>query len=291
MILVVGATGELGSAIVRRLLGRGEKVRALVRKSSDASRVQELRGAGAETVEGDLKDPASLQRACASIEAVVTTANSARRGPPDTVETVDDKGNAALVEAAKKAGVRRFVFVSALGADEKSPVPFLAAKGKTEQRVRESGIEHTIFEPNIYMEVWVGAVVLGPAMQGQEIRYVGGDRKHAFISQEDVADFVVAALRGDAAKNRTVVLGGPAAVSWNDICVTVERVMGKPLRHRSDSPEELNLPPTMVGLIAALDTFDSPVPMTETARTFGVRQRTLEETLRGMLQPSLARTS
>src|SRR5207245_503966 len=112
MILVVGATGELGSAIVRRLLGRGERVRALVRKSSDASRVQELRGAGAETVEGDLKDPASLQRACASIEAVVTTANSARRGPPDTVETVDDKGNAALVEAAKKAGVRRFVFVS-----------------------------------------------------------------------------------------------------------------------------------------------------------------------------------
>src|SRR5207245_4735193 len=109
MILVVGATGELGSAIVRRLLGRGERVRALVRKSSDASRVQELRGAGAETVEGDLKDPASLQRACAGIETVVTTANSARRGPPDTVETVDDKGNAALVEAAKKAGVRRFV--------------------------------------------------------------------------------------------------------------------------------------------------------------------------------------
>jgi len=291
MILVVGATGELGSAIVRRLLGRGERVRALVRKSSDASRVQELKAAGAETVEGDLKDPASLQRACAGIETVVTTANSARRGPPDTVETVDDKGNAALVEAAKKAGVRRFVFVSALGADQTSPVAFLAAKGNTERRVRESGIEHTIVEPNIYIEVWVGAVVLGPAMQEQEVRYIGGDRKHAFISQEDVADFVVAAVRSEAAKNRTLVLGGPEAVSWKDICATVEGVVGKPLRHRSASPEELNLPQTMVGLIAALDTYDSPIPMAENARTFGVRQRTLEETVRGMLQRTLVHTS
>ena len=135
MILVVGATGELGGLIVRDLLRQGRQVRVLVRAGSS---VDEL--AGAQPVLGDLKDAASLHAACAGVSAVVTTANSTARGGADTVESVDRQGNHDLIDAAAAAGVRRFVFVSALGADPAHPMPLLQAKGEAEQRLRDSGM-------------------------------------------------------------------------------------------------------------------------------------------------------
>jgi uncharacterized protein YbjT (DUF2867 family) len=91
VILVVGATGMLGGAIVRRLLEQGDSVRALVRGDAGARALTE---AGAETVRGDLKDAASLARACDGVSALITTANSAARGGEDNVDTVDLDGNA-----------------------------------------------------------------------------------------------------------------------------------------------------------------------------------------------------
>ena len=115
MVLVVGATGSLGRRIVHKLRAQGEDVRVLVRPASDWA---ELERAGAEIALGDLKEPPSLDRACAGVEVVVTTANSAKRGGADNVETVDLTGNRNLIDAAARAGVRRFVFVSVLGAEE-----------------------------------------------------------------------------------------------------------------------------------------------------------------------------
>ena len=160
MILVVGATGSLGSKITRRLLDQGRDVRILVRPASDA---QALIDAGAKPVMGDLKDRASLDAAVDGVDTLITTANSAKRGGDDNPQTVDDQGNANLIEAANAAGVKHFVFVSSLGADASSQIPFVAAKAKTEQRLRESGLPHTIVAPNVYVDVWVGMVVAGPA--------------------------------------------------------------------------------------------------------------------------------
>ena len=98
MVLVVGATGVLGSLIVRKLLEEQHPVRALVRRGS-AHRA--LEQAGAEIVFGDLKQPDTIVRACRGMAAVVTTANSASRNPPDTIQTVDQDGNATLIEAAE----------------------------------------------------------------------------------------------------------------------------------------------------------------------------------------------
>ena len=89
MILVVGATGSLGSNIVRRLLARGEQARVLVRAGSA---YQPLEQQGATVSIGDLKDRASLDRACAGIDTVITTANSAKRGGDDNVDSVDARG-------------------------------------------------------------------------------------------------------------------------------------------------------------------------------------------------------
>ena len=112
MILVVGATGNLGGSIARALLTDGKEVRILVRPGSSYA---DLAHDGAEPVTGDLKEPASLRTACAGVDAVVTTANAIGRGGDATIESVDLQGNQPLIEAAEAEGVRRFVFTSVLG--------------------------------------------------------------------------------------------------------------------------------------------------------------------------------
>jgi NADH dehydrogenase len=111
-------------------------VRILVRPQSNSAPLEQV---GAQLVSGDLKDPLSLERACAGADRVITTANSALRGGDDTVETVDRQGNRSLIDAAKAANVQQFVFVSAYGATLDSPVPFLRAKAETEASLRASG--------------------------------------------------------------------------------------------------------------------------------------------------------
>src|SRR5919202_1662541 len=109
MLLVVGATGLLGGMIAQRLLDSGQQVRILVRPGSDYAILEQ---AGAQPVTGDLKDPASLDAACAGVKTVITTANAVARGGDDTVETVDLEGNRHLIDAAQAAGVEQFIFTS-----------------------------------------------------------------------------------------------------------------------------------------------------------------------------------
>jgi uncharacterized protein YbjT (DUF2867 family) len=138
--LVVGATGLLGGRIARRLLDQRRPVRALTRGGASGL-------SGAEAARGDLKDRASLEAACRGVATVVTTANSAQRGGDDNVASVDVAGNISLIDVAREAGVRHFVFVSAAGADESSPVPLFAAKARAERHLRESGMTWTIVAP------------------------------------------------------------------------------------------------------------------------------------------------
>lgn len=291
MILVVGATGSVGGKIARRLLSNGKSVRIVVRPGSDA---QALVEAGAEPVRADLKDPSSLKAAVNGVDTVVTTANSAKRGGDDNPRTVDLEGNASLIEAAKAAGVRRFVFLSAMGADAESPIEFIAAKGKTERRLRESGMDYTIIAPNIYIDVWVAMVVAAPALAGSEVVYVGsGERKHSMIAEDDVADFAVAAVDSDEARNGYLALGGPAAISWRDAVAAFERALGRAIPQRGVPSGEVvpGLPPspTIQGLVTSMDTYDSPMDMGGTAARFGVRQRTLDDWVAGLLQSEHAR--
>src|SRR4051812_36161733 len=149
MVLLAGATGQLGARVARELLSRRVSVRALVRPSSPSGALRRL---GAEIVTGDLRDPASLAIACAGADTVITTANAARRGGEDTVDTVDRAGTRALVDAAREAGAGHFVYMSVYGAAPESPVPFLAAKAENEQHLRASGLAWTIVAADAFME-------------------------------------------------------------------------------------------------------------------------------------------
>jgi uncharacterized protein YbjT (DUF2867 family) len=277
MILVVGSTGTLGGLITRRLLEQGRDVRILVRPSSDhAALVQ----AGARPVIGDLKDPASVRRAVEGVDTVITTANSAQRGGEDNVETVDRDGNATLVDAAREAGVRKFIFTSGLGSTPDSPIPFIAAKGATEQRLRDSGMNFTILAATPYMEVWLGMVVLGPMFEGREIAYIGdGTQRHSMIAIGDVASFAVAAVDHPEAASAYIPIAGPAAFSWRDAVASVERATGRKLEQRGLPPGERvpGLPDAVQGLVTMLGTIEIQVDASEAARRFGVRQTTLDE--------------
>ncbi|MGI8828426.1 MAG: SDR family oxidoreductase [Candidatus Limnocylindria bacterium] len=280
MILVVGGTGRLGGQIVQRLLADGRKVRVLVRPPSDyGSLVQ----AGAEPVVGDLKDPASLHAACEGIDAVITTANAAGRGGEDTFQTVDDEGNHNLIKAAVQAGVKRFIFTSVLGSDSDSPAPLLRAKGITEERLRASGMTFTITQADVHMDMLIPLVVDLPLSQGEPVRVVGeGRRQHSFVAQQDVAAFTVAALEHPAARNNTIVIGGPEPLSWRDIAGTVERELGRPVRLETIPVGQRlpGVPDFVTDLVTALEMYDTPLDMRETTSIYGVDPTSLTEWVR-----------
>lgn len=283
MILVVGATGALGGMIARRLLEQGRNVRVLVRNGSDYAAVVK---AGAEPALGDLKDRASLDAAMHGIDTVLTTANSAMRGGADTVESVEVQGNRNLIDAAKAAGVKHFVFTSAMGASADSPVPFMRGKGLTDEHLKASGMAYTILSPNVFMEVWFPMVVGTALRSGAPVTIIGeGNRRHSFVSTNDVAAFAVAAVDNPAARSQQIVIGGPEPLSWTDVVTRAGAVLGReiPLR-RGPAGEPLpGLPDVVSGLLAAMDTYDSPIDMTATARTFGVRLTPAEQVLRQIL--------
>jgi uncharacterized protein YbjT (DUF2867 family) len=295
MILIVGATGILGGMITRKLLGEGKEVHFLLRYNSPseemalqgmATSARSLIDAGARPVYGDLKDRASLDRACEGIEAVITTANSAMRGGEDTVDTVDRQGNRSLIEAAQAAGVKQFIFTSLLGASPDNPVPLFQAKAETEALLRDGGMPYTVLAPNFFIESWAGMVVGIPLQTRQPVTLVGeGQRLHSLISVGDVADFAVAAVGHPAALNQRLALGGPEPVSWRGIVDAFGQVLGQELPVQFVAPGEpmAGLPEIVPPVLAGMEAYDSPVPMDETARTFGVDQTALSSVIRRML--------
>ena len=283
MILVVGSTGLLGGMIARSLLDQGKSVRILVREGSD---YQALVAAGAQPAVGDMKDRASLDAACAGVRTVITTANAAARGGADTFESVDINGNRNLINAAKAAEVQQFVFVSALGAQPHAPNPLLDAKGRTEAYLKDSGISsYTILAPDIFMDVWFGMVIGMPLQSGQPVTLVGAaSRKHSFVAAQDVAAFAVAAVDNPAAHNQYLPIGGPEGVSWTEVVEAVRNVTSSDIPVNHVQPGEMipDLPPEISMLMAATETYDSVIDMTELASTFNVRPTPLQAFVRGM---------
>jgi NADH dehydrogenase len=236
--------------------------------------------AGAEPVLGDLNDPPTLAPALDGVDTVITTATAGSRGGADTPESVDLAGNRSLLDAARQAGVRQFIFTSTIAADEASPVPILSAKAATEAYLQESGVPFTILASDTIADLLLPLVVGGPALAGQPVTLVGeGRRRHSFIAARDFAAFAVASMGHPHAINRRVVIGGPEALSLRDVTAIYERELGRALTVQTVASGELlpNLPPVpgltevISDVVAALDTFDSPIDMRETAGAFGVQ--------------------
>ena len=227
MILVVGATGFLGGEICRRLSSQGKQVRGLVRATSDPAAVEALKAHGVEIVAGDLKDPSSLEPACDGVQLVISTATTTRtRQEGDSIESADAAGQLNLVEAAKKKGVQRFIYVSYTG-NIKTDDPLTRAKRSVEKAVRESGMAYTILRPSCFMEVWLGPAIGFDFPNAKATIYGEGKNKLSFISLGDVASFAVASVDNPAAGNAVLELGGPEAVSPLEAVQIFEEIGGR----------------------------------------------------------------
>ena len=225
VILLTGATGTVGSALLRRLVASGETVRCLVRDpkrlGGDRVRVQ--------LALGDLGDPGSFRNALRGVDTVVHLAASIRDQPRGSIEELSAVATLRLVRAAERGGARRFVFFSALGASRASRTRFFRAKALAREAVERSGLEPVVFEPSIIYapgDPWLtllGRMGLLPGVP------VAGSGKALFqpIWAEDVADCVAAALASSGAGRYE--LAGPQTLSYDDIVRTV--VGPRPLVH------------------------------------------------------------
>jgi uncharacterized protein YbjT (DUF2867 family) len=285
MLLVAGSTGFLGREICRRLRARGVAVRALVRSSSDQTVVAALEALGAETVVGDVKDRASLDAACRGADTVISTVTTTRsRAPGDSLETADHTGQLALVDAARAAGVERFVFVSFSGGIAGDDA-LTAAKRGVEARLRESGMTFTILRPTNFMEVWLGPHLGFDAANARATIYGAGDNPISFISRDDVAEFAVQALDNAAATNATIELGGPEALSPHQVIRIFERVGGRPFEMRYVSEAALEAaqaaaPDSLQRAFASLSLSyarGDAIPMDATLRQFPIELRSVQD--------------
>jgi len=275
--LVVGASGRLGGRIARLLLAGGTQVRILARPGSN---VDDLVDLGAQRVAGDLRDPASLGRACAGAGAVVVTANAARRAAPDTPGAVDDAGVRALADAAVEAGAHRFVHVSADVARIDSPHEFLRAKASAELHLSGSGLAWTILAPDMFMESWITAIVLGPAEAGDPVPLVDDAPPHAFVSEVDVAATAVAALRAQWTFGERLAVGGPEVLAWEDVVDRCARALRRPIEvRRLTMADARELTESGLAMLL-LSGRTPPQRMRETADRLGVPLTTLSDFLR-----------
>lgn len=288
MILIVGATGQLGGMITRQLLAQGKTVRILVRPNSPwaaladigvAATVPALVAAGAQPVAGDLKDPAFLAAACAGIDTVITTANAAMRGGEDNFESVDLHGTKNLIDAAQAAGVRHFIYTSAAGSAPDHPNPLFAAKGQCEAYLQASGMAYTTLKPGPFMEIWIGSIIGGPLAAGQPVTLVGeGARKQAFVAMADVVAYALAAVENPRADNQEILIAGAPPASWRDAVAAVEQVCGRSIPVRYVQPGEPIplVPPGMGALLAALELANSIIDMGETAAIYGIEPTSVD---------------
>jgi len=232
VILLVGATGELGSRIATRLNERAEAFRALARPSTDARPLEEM---GAEVVRGDLRERGSLPPAVSGVRTVITTATAISRAlagdPAATIEGVDVRGNANLVEAAQSAGVERFVFLSFPLTPMLERSPLGGAKLATERRVAGSSMRGVIVRPEMFQEIWLSKVV-GLDWDSGRVQIFGkGETPNAYVAIDDVAEATVRlALHDDPP--RDVAFGGPEALTRKQIVDRFEQASGRRMKRR-----------------------------------------------------------
>jgi uncharacterized protein YbjT (DUF2867 family) len=223
MILVIGATGNIGGALVRELEQKKTAYRALVRdkKKAEASGIP-----AANLIEGDLAKPETLERALAGVEKVFVVTPA---GPEQQAQETN------LIKRAKAAGVKHLVKMSALGADEKSDLTLARSHGTIERELKSSGLTWTILQPHFFMQNFLhyGTIASDAAFYAPL-----GDAKVAMIDARDIASTAAAVLTTAGHENRTYVLTGGEALSFAEAAKELSKQLGREVRYIDVTPEQ-----------------------------------------------------
>jgi NADH dehydrogenase len=226
VILLTGATGTVGRALLPALVESGAEVRALVR---------DPRGLGRDRVNvritlGDLAemgDPRIRRQALRGVETVIHLAAAIRDQPAAKVEELNGLATARLLRAAEQAGVKRFLFFSALGATEHQRTRFFRAKALAEEAVADSPLESTVFAPSIVYDRDDPWVTLMRRLARLPVLPISGSGDAAFqpIWAQDVARCVVASLDDGKADDR-IELAGPETLTYEEMGEVIARSAG-----------------------------------------------------------------
>jgi uncharacterized protein YbjT (DUF2867 family) len=218
MILIVGATGLVGSATLRQLTARGVPVRALVRSAEKAST---LAGPGVETVIGDLEQPASLDAALDGVTRALLIS-------PLHPRQVEWQGN--VVEAARRAGAVHIVKLSGLGTALDSPLRSGRWHAQTERHIADAGLPWTYLHPPFFMQnllrsaaaIAAQGLLVAPMQAGQI----------AMVDARDVAAVAVAALTSDGHVDKTYTITGPDALSFQEVAQKLAAATGRSVTYQ-----------------------------------------------------------
>lgn len=232
MILVIGATGTIGSKVVGQLRALDERPRALVR---DRDKARRLLGEQVEPVVGDLDRPETIEAALAGVDRVFLLTTQSSRQPD---------WERAVIAAAARAGVAHLVKLSVFRADERSPLRFARQHWQAERALEQSGLAWTMVRPVFLMQN------LRVMVRDAAIYTAAGDGRVAMIDARDIAAVAVAALTTPGHEGKIYTLTGPEAVSFDDVANNLSQQSGKQIRHVRVSVDDVRAALESAGVTA-----------------------------------------
>jgi uncharacterized protein YbjT (DUF2867 family) len=225
-VLVTGATGTIGSQVVKELVAAGASVRVGLR---DPGKGGALQAQGVEVVALDLERPETLKAAFAGVERLFLLTPFVEHFLPQVK---------AAVDAAKAAGVTFILRMSAFGADPQSPDGLAREHGQGERLVKESGLGWAVIQPSFFQD---NVLTYGGAALAQQGAIYGAskDGKVSYVSSSDVGAVAAAILsRPEAHQGKTYVLTGPEAVTGDELAALLSKVVGQPIRYVDLAPAD-----------------------------------------------------
>jgi len=221
-LLIIGGTGTLGRQIVLQALTKGYKVRCLVRNLRKANFLKEW---GAELIYGDLIMPETIPPCLKGITAIID-ASTTRPNDLTEMRKIDWEGKLALIEAAKVANIKHFIFCSIINVDQFSSIPLIQMKKGIEIYLKKSDITFTIFRLTGFYQALIQQYAI-PILESFPIWITNEKIPISYIDTQDIARFCIRALQLSKAENKVFILGGPKSWISFDIIKLCEQLAGQ----------------------------------------------------------------
>ena len=283
-VMVTGASGPVGHALVP-LLARKDEVRAAVR---DPACVEDLRALGAKVTLDRLGDTDALAEVLGGVFTLVHLVGGPDQPDDDELWDANHRSVLRAIEASRRAGVHRFVFVSVPGASPDAPEPFLRAKGLAEEAVTTSGLQHAVIRSAPVVGVgssWFAATVAG-ALEWPPVVWSEGDRSLAPVALGDLAAVLAVADDIDVDLSGTWSLEGPDVVTGDSMTEMLagahgsfSHLRGEPARAALSSLFQHEVSPHLIEALADPRRADAP----DAAAFFGLERTSLVDAVRAAL--------
>jgi uncharacterized protein YbjT (DUF2867 family) len=221
-LLIIGGTGTLGRQIVLQALTKGYQVRCLVRNFRKATFLKEW---GVELVYGDLSRPETIPPCFKGITAVID-ASTSRLNEANALKKVDWEGKLCLIEAAKTANVKRFIFFSAQNVEQFDNIPLMKVKNGIENKLKESEIPYTIFRLTGFYQGLIEQYAI-PILENLPIWVTNENTYISYMDTQDIAKFSLRALQIPQTTNKTFFLSGSKGWVSSEIINLCEQLAGQ----------------------------------------------------------------